>query len=147
MHGFRSTFRDWAGDETAFPRPGFAMELTCYVYDGWEPGIRPASPRREWMDATPERFAYRCLPLAIANAHGWELPSACGFRARRDGGTGVGAVEIVVDPQDAASAFGPVSLFGDWTITFHVPALFRTEPRTTSRSCAPARSRPQTGRR
>ena len=45
------------------------MELTCYVYPGWKPRLRAASPRRAWMDASPESFAYRCLPLGIANAH------------------------------------------------------------------------------
>jgi hypothetical protein len=25
------------------------------------------------MDASPEAFAYRCLPLNIANAHGWGI--------------------------------------------------------------------------
>jgi Family of unknown function (DUF6065) len=34
---------------------------------------------RAWMDATDQRFAYRCLPLNIANAHGWEI-----LRHRRD---------------------------------------------------------------
>src|SRR4051812_45121993 len=29
--------------------------------------IVPAPARRDWMDATHEKFAYRCLPLNIAN--------------------------------------------------------------------------------
>ena len=58
------------------------MDLICYTHDGWEPRIRPASPKRDWLEGSPERFAYRCLPLAIANAHGWEMPSPCGFEAR-----------------------------------------------------------------
>jgi len=32
--------------------------------------LRAAPPSRDWMDRIPERHAYRCLPLAIANAHG-----------------------------------------------------------------------------
>jgi hypothetical protein len=77
------------------------------------------------MTATPDSFAYRCLPLSIANAHGWEILSPCGFRARWTGGAGAEAVEIVLDPgADPKSA--PTSLFGSGTVTFHVEGIFRT---------------------
>src|SRR6185503_19879409 len=35
--------------------------------------IVPATPTPRWMDDTPDRFAYRCLPLLIANQAGWFL--------------------------------------------------------------------------
>jgi hypothetical protein len=101
------------------------MDLICYTHQGWEPRIRPASPRRDWMEGTPERFAYRCLPLAIANAHGWEILSPCGFEARWTGGDGVEAVQIRVDPGTKPHQM-PVSLFGQAVLTFHVEGLFRT---------------------
>lgn len=103
------------------------MELIAYVYPGWNPRIRPASSRRDWMDATPESFAYRCLPLKIANAHGWEILSPCGFDAVWDGGSGAESVRVTPDigtPRHEA----PVSLFGQGTVTFHIAALFRTPP-------------------
>ena len=31
----------------------------------------PAPLRREWMDTSADRYAYRCLPLLIANQAGW----------------------------------------------------------------------------
>lgn len=103
------------------------MELTCYVMDGWNPRIRPASNQREWMEASPERFAYRCLPLAIANSSGWEVLSPCGFAARWNGGPLASDVEVRLDPGvDPRNA--PVALFGQGTITFHVEGLFRTPP-------------------
>lgn len=101
------------------------MELTCYTYDRWDPRIRAASGKRDWMDETPERFAYRCLPLAIANAHGWEILSPCGFRARWNGGQGAEAVEIEIDEGTAHQRL-PISLFGQGTITFHVEGILRT---------------------
>ena len=70
-----------ARSRSAPPRPA-ETELICYVREGWAPRVVPAAPRREWMDATTESFAYRCLPLAIANSHGWEMLSPCGFAAR-----------------------------------------------------------------
>ena len=48
------------------------MKLTAYVVDGHSVDIRPAPVERDWMDATDQRYAYRCLPLSIANAHGWK---------------------------------------------------------------------------
>lgn len=101
--------------------------LTCYLHEGWAPRIRPAGAHRAWMDATPEQFAYRCLPLAMANAHGWEIDSPCGFSARWDGGSGVEAVEILVDA-DTPAHRRPVSLFGQGIVTWHVEGLFRTSP-------------------
>lgn len=103
------------------------MELDCFVHPSWQPRIRPASQRREWMEASPEQFAYRCLPLAIANAHGWEVLSPCGFAARWNGGMGVEDVEVRVDP-GATPHQMPVSLFGQATLTFHVEGLIRTSP-------------------
>ena len=86
------------------------MDLICYLHPGWRPLIRPAPATRPWMDDTPESFAYRCLPLNIANAHGWEVLSPCGFEAVWDGGTGVEAVGLRLDA-DAEPERAPVSLF------------------------------------
>jgi hypothetical protein len=103
------------------------MDLICYLHPGWSPRIRPAEARRDWMDATPESFAYRCLPLSIANGHGWEVATPCAVEAWWDGGSGVDAVKIKVEGEsDAASA--PVSMFGQGVLTFHVAGLFRTPP-------------------
>ena len=101
------------------------MDLVCYLHPGWAPLIRPAPATRPWMDDTPESFAYRCLPLNIANAHGWEVLSPCGFEAVWDGGTGTEAVTLRLDA-DASPERAPVSLFGQGIITFHIEGLFRT---------------------
>lgn len=100
-------------------------ELVCYVRKGWEPRVAPASSRRSWMDATSESFAYRCLPLSIANAHGWEMLSPCGFAARWHGGDDPRSVEIVLDP-GANPKKAPVSIFGVGTLTFHIDGIIRT---------------------
>jgi hypothetical protein len=79
------------------------------------------------MDESPESFAYRCLPLNIANAHGWEILSPCGFEAEWNGGPAVNDAVVRVDDGAAAEQV-PVALFGQGTITFHVEGLFRTPP-------------------
>ena len=103
------------------------MELKCLVYPGWQPRIRPAQAKRQWMDEAPEAFPYRCLPLSIANSHGWEILSTCAFEAVWNGGM---APEDVVIRADAGSTAEetPQALFGQGTFTIHIQGLFRTPP-------------------
>lgn len=35
--------------------------------------IEPLPVQREWMDATPDRHAYRCYPVTTSNTVGWSL--------------------------------------------------------------------------
>jgi hypothetical protein len=99
--------------------------LIAYVIDGHELRIRPAPVEREWMDGTDERFAYRCLPLNIANAHGWEILCPVGFSAIWDGQSGTDAVHIETAPH--ATGHSAISHFGNGTLTFHIPCLFETD--------------------
>jgi hypothetical protein len=101
------------------------MKITAYVIDGHDLEIRPAPVERAWMDATDNRFAYRCLPLAVANAHGWEILCNGGFVARWKGGPTLNSITIFGGPGSVPSA---VSHFGHGILTFHIPCLFRTEP-------------------
>ena len=103
------------------------MDLICYLHSGWAPLIRPAPATRAWMDETPESFAYRCLPLNIANAHGREILSPCGFDACWTGSTGTDGVLIKL-AGEVAPELAPVSLFGQGFLTFHIAGLFRTSP-------------------
>jgi hypothetical protein len=97
------------------------------------PPIRPASAKRGWMDGTTESFAYRCLPLNIANSHGWVLDCACDFTAWWDGSSEVRGVHLTSDApacREPLRHYGaPFSHFGHGVLTFHVGCLFRTDPR------------------
>ncbi len=79
------------------------------------------------MDQTPDSFAYRCLPLNIANAHGWEVLTPFGFEAVWDGGVGTEAVTVTPDPGAQPERMA-VSMFGQGVLTFHVEGLIRTPP-------------------
>lgn len=35
--------------------------------------VKPMQLQRDWMDKTNLKYAYRCLPLNIANQHGWAI--------------------------------------------------------------------------
>lgn len=84
--------------------------------------IRSAVPARDWMNATQERYAYRCLPLSIANASGWEIVSPATFEVTWFGGDRKEDLVVKGGGQFA------VSHFGGGTLTFHTGYLFRTEP-------------------
>jgi hypothetical protein len=104
-----------------------AIDLTCFVQDGWDPRIRPAEATRPWMDETSQQFAYRCLPLNVANAHGWEIVCPCDAQVRWLGGSS--RDDVCVSILDGCTAPGkPESLFGQGTVTFHIEGLFRTPP-------------------
>jgi hypothetical protein len=101
------------------------IRLTAHSLGGPPPVLRPSSSRREWMDSTPQGFANRCLPLTIANAHGWEIVGECGFEASWNGGDRPDDVTIRMERQGRPL---PVSHFGSGVLTFHIDALFRTDP-------------------
>jgi hypothetical protein len=103
------------------------MDLVCYLHPGWHMDIRPAEATRDWMDRTNESFAYRCLPLNIANAHGWEILCPADFTATWRGGTDMKDVIITGRPGTKPEDL-PVSIFGQAVLTFHVFGIFRTPP-------------------
>lgn len=90
--------------------------------------VRPASPRRDWMDATPSRFAYRCLPLSMANHAGWIVESPASFIATWDGTQDAPHnIDLAFAPGDERHAHLISSHFGSGILTFAIPYLFRTE--------------------
>jgi hypothetical protein len=83
------------------------VKLIAYPTSGTAPDIRPSPATRDWMDALPEGFGYRCLPLNIANMHGWEIACPRGFRARWDGGVGGAIIASMaqVYPEDRGTNY------------------------------------------
>jgi len=105
------------------------MKLLCHPLAAQAPTIRAASGRRQWMDDTPESFAYRCLPLAVANQHGWEVFTPTGLTARWNGGVRVEDVEVVLDnPLTMHQPGSAMSNFGSGILTFEMSFLLRTPP-------------------
>jgi hypothetical protein len=47
--------------------------------------ISPMSIKRDWMDDTPEKHAYRCFPVTSANMIGWNLSCTKDIRFIWDG--------------------------------------------------------------
>jgi len=103
------------------------QRLICYPTSGAPPKIIPAPLERDWMDRTPQAYAYRCLPLNIANAHGWLILNTVPFIARWDGGAALESISIHPQPGATGTPLA-MSHFGNGVLTFSVHGLFRTEP-------------------
>lgn len=86
--------------------------------------LRANSPQRQWMDDTSESFAYRCLPLNIANAHGWSFHLKQDILVHWDGRREQDAITIKSDKPTERIAS---SVFGHGIITFHTHGVFQTE--------------------
>ena len=88
--------------------------------------LRVNSASREWMDNTGESFAYRCLPLNIANSYGWSFHNMHDFVVHWDGTNLPEGLTIKSD--DKAINRSVASIFGHGILTFHTHGLFQTEP-------------------
>jgi hypothetical protein len=108
--------------------PESAPRLTCYPLEPDPPAIEPARAGREWMDQTDQRFAYRCIPLSIANASGWEILSPVNLKATWTGSVSTSSISIAADGDRARVERFATSHFGFGILTFHTGYLFRTSP-------------------
>jgi hypothetical protein len=80
------------------------------------------------MDATGEKFAYRCLPLVMANQAGWVVTCPVSFSAAWNGKNELKDV-VLRFPEGEGQNVGQIrSHFGSGIITFSMPWLFRTSP-------------------
>ncbi len=114
-----------AGEGTTLPS-AFGR-LTCYQISEPAPKIVPAAPERQWMDETNERFAYRCLPLNIANSFGWELLLPIPIVAEWNGGPELTDITVTSPESENVERYAS-SHFGHGVLTFQTHYLFRTDP-------------------
>jgi len=100
--------------------------LTAYALEH-KPAMRlvRATTQRPWMTATPGRYAYRCLPLLIANQAGWMLLNPYAIRAVWDGSDRFDSVTIEPLQRERPAV---CSHFGSGVLTWNLPYLFRTSP-------------------
>jgi hypothetical protein len=96
------------------------------------------------MDETPLRFAYRCLPLVMANQAGWLVLNPVDFTACWNGGVNKGDLSLDFGtgqplgaftfqvwagaPERGAADSRITSHFGSGVLTITLPYLFRTPP-------------------
>jgi hypothetical protein len=90
--------------------------------------IVPATSQRRWMDRTNERFAYRCLPLLIANQHGWFILNVHKVRVIWNGGAAESALQVTCESGPEGMPCPAISHFGHGVLTWNLNYLFRTPP-------------------
>jgi hypothetical protein len=111
------------------PQPVPNNKLLAYVIPGVKKdvsqSIRPCKITRDWMDSTPARYAYRCIPLTAANSMGWEILNPVDAEITWSGSEEGDQLNIQTNTDDP---FGPKPHFGSGTVTWYLPLLFRTPP-------------------
>ncbi len=111
------------------PEIGGALPLIAYERGGaGEVSIVVGELERAWMNETPNRFAYRCLPLLIANQSGWMILNTHRFAATWNGGPGLDSITVEYFDYVPGMTRYALSHFGSGVLTFSVPYLFRTPP-------------------
>jgi hypothetical protein len=115
-------------NEAAKPRDAVAAnsaELIAYRVSDWPPmRLVPAARGRQWMDATRDRHANRCLPLLMANQSGWWVLNSHPIEVFWTGGWDPSCMRVrSLDNADRCPANGH---FGEGVLTFTLPYLFRT---------------------
>jgi hypothetical protein len=102
-----------------------SLKLTALELNpGTTTQLRPARRDRKWMDDTPVKYAYRCLPMVIANQFGWDVLSSHKIRATWDGTTLNEGIKIEFLHGDGPQL--ATSHFGSGILTFTIPFLFKT---------------------
>ncbi len=99
------------------------LQLTAYEIIENPMPLQTAHRSRQWMDETVDRFAYRCLPVAIANQMGWDILCPVSFTAKWNGRENIEAIKIKFQGQESQLIS---SHFGHGVLTFTLGYLFRT---------------------
>jgi hypothetical protein len=106
------------------------MELKQYnLFQGADKifQVEPADFKRDWMDAYPHNFAYRCLPLKIANESGWVVKSPIDFKITYlNDEIPKDSIFVEIDEKDSFYRKYILSHFGRGVLTFSLPYLFQT---------------------
>lgn len=114
-------------------------ELRCYPLRPNPVAIAPGVPERAWMEDYNNNHPYRCLPMTMANATGWELRTPSAFRATWNGGPSKADVtleSLSFANRTAHQDFAAV-LFTRGILTFVTGYLFQTPPGWDLWVCGP----------
>ena len=85
--------------------------------------ISPMSIKRDWMDSTPEKHAYRCFPVTQANMVGWNLYCDEDVKFIWNGITDTSADNVKILQGENFTYSGR----GQSTVSFMTGLVFKTE--------------------
>lgn len=90
--------------------------------------LEPCKGSRDWMDQSIMKFAYRCLPLVMANQAGWLVTCPLNFSMVWNGSPDRTGLSLHFPQGEGVNAGQIRSHFGMGIVTFSMPWLFRTSP-------------------
>lgn len=100
--------------------------------------VKPSTHKRAWMDDTVDKFAYRCLPMNIANQHSWTVECPGDITATWSGGDG--SEDLSIDYIGEHIFKFALSEFGYGVLTFHTDFVLTTEEKVCIYCKGPANS-------
>lgn len=109
-----------------------SLRLVAYSTEPRSLKLRPAVPRREWMDKTHVGVANRCLPMLIANQWGWFILNDRRIELKWNGALEPAGLRIrygnktANERADYQKPFA-TNRFGHGIVTFYIPFLFQTQ--------------------
>ncbi len=98
--------------------------IVNYLFENENCPIVKSTPKRQWMDSTQEKYAYRCLPMSIVNQCSWDVLCPSEIKASWNGGNGVSDITIEY-PNGTHFQFAK-SEFGYGILTFHTDFIITT---------------------
>jgi hypothetical protein len=86
--------------------------------------IVPMRLKRDWMTESRNKFAYKCLPLNIANQYGWAVLSPADFSIVWWEGKEAPDIDVIIDDENYDSSI--LSYFGESVFTLHPDFVLQT---------------------
>jgi hypothetical protein len=88
--------------------------------------VVPLTAKRKWMNESREKFAYKCLPLTVANQYGYAVLCPADFTLDWWGGKEEKDVDFQVISEEEYFKEHLHSYFGGGTFTIHLDFLIKT---------------------
>jgi hypothetical protein len=99
------------------------LDISVEKLYGCQFDIAPMSIKRDWMDVTSEKHAYRCFPVTQANVVGWNLSCKEDIVFTWDGINDQTDQHVkIISPENAYAGRGQSS------ISLNTSLIFRTSP-------------------
>jgi hypothetical protein len=98
------------------------IDFEVYKDDGPVANIEPLSAKRDWMEATFDKHAYRCLPVTLTNQLGWAISFPEDITFMWDGQISTSGDHVKVLAGEKYIQTGR----GQATVSFETGLVFRT---------------------
>jgi hypothetical protein len=97
--------------------------LTAYQMGPDTAKVEPLLVTRDWMDATPEKHAYHCFPVTVANTVGWTISMPVDIKFIWDGLNDTSGDHITILEGESYVYTGR----GQSSVSFNTNLLFKSD--------------------